>query len=210
MGVHKMEQPSSLDEPLRLVHHHPGYIRAWAKAFVEVKEDSIVLTKVRSAVESTPGFVRWSHNPETGSIVVEYRPGSVNPDDLLGQVVTSAGFTGIQEVIHNSDHRKRLVKGLLDGVQDVNSIFYEATGKRADLRELIPVALLLNSAVSFVLGEKRGRLPSWDSSLYKGYKIFTQFHRSEVRKREKRERKREKQADEQPQESMVSRYEAHA
>lgn len=181
------------DEALRLVHHHPGYIRAQAKAFVEANEDSSALVAAKTAAESTPGFVRWSHSPGTGSIVMEYRPGSVNPDDLLDHVAKSAGLVGVVEDIHSSDHRRQLIDGLLDAVQDVNEIVYEATGKRADLREFVPAALLLNTVVAFALGEKRGRLPSWDSSLYRSYRIFMQFHRREVRKREKRERKREKQ-----------------
>jgi hypothetical protein len=180
------------NELLRLVHHHPGYLRVQANTFIGAKDDSLLLTAARTTAEATPGFLRWSHNPGTGSVVVEYRPGSLDPDDLLDHVAKNAGLAGVIEDIHNSDHRKGLIDGLLDAVQDVNRLVYEASGGKADLREVVPAGLLLTSAVSFVLGEDRGFLPRWDSSLYKSYRIFMQFHRQEVRKREKRERKARK------------------
>jgi hypothetical protein len=42
-----------------------------------------------------------------------------------------------------------------------------------------------------VLHDERGRLPSWDSALYRGYRIFMQWHRSEVSAREREGRKEE-------------------
>jgi len=110
----------------------------------------------------------------------------------MEQIAKEAGLKGVVLDIHSSSHRQELIDGLLDSIQDVNGIVYEATGKRADLRELVPSALFLSSIVSFILGEDRGRLPSWDSSLYRSYRIFMQFHRREVRKREKRKKKKEK------------------
>jgi hypothetical protein len=191
--LQKEETSSSPGDVLRLVHHHPGYIRAQAAPFVGAKEDSsTALAAARAAAESAPGFLKWSHNAITGSVVVEYHSEMLNPDDLLAQIAESAGLSGVVEDIHSSDHRKRLIHGLLDAVQDVNEIFYKASGGKADLRELIPATLLLNTFVAFVLGEERGRLPSWDSSLYKAYRIFMQFHRTEVRKREKHEKKKRK------------------
>lgn len=187
------ESPSPAGELLRLVHHHPGYIRAQASSFVDaLEETSAALAAARKAAESAPGFLKWAHNPGTGTVVVEYRSEILNPDDLLDQIAQSAGLVGVIEDIHNSDHRKKLINGLLDAVQDANEIFYEATGGMADLRELVPATLLLNTFVAFILGEDRGRLPSWDSSLYKSYRIFMQFHKREVAKREKRERKNKK------------------
>ena len=58
------------------------------------------------------------------------------------------------------------------------------TGGRADLRELVPVALVVTSAVSLVVHTQRGRLPRWDSALYHAYRIFMQWHRTEVKDRE--------------------------
>jgi hypothetical protein len=192
MQIHTIDSISEIDEPLRIMHHHPGYIRAQAKTFVEMSDGDSILAAARTAAESVTGFIKWFHNPNTGSIVIEYTPGVVSPEDILDRVAESAGLRGVVEDFRSSDHRTQLVGELLDTVQDINGIVYEATGRRADLRELIPLALMATSAVSFLLGEDRGVLPKWDSSLYKSYRIFMQFHRQDVRTREKRERKHAK------------------
>jgi hypothetical protein len=182
---------------LRVMHHHPGYVRAQSSLFVDATEESCsALAAARAVAEASPGFLKWSHNPTTGSVIieygVEYGSDSVGPDDLLDQIAESAGLAGVVEDIHSSDHRSRMINGLLDAIQEANQIFYTASGGKADLREFVPATLLLNTVVAFVLGENRGRLPSWDSSLYKAYRIFMQFHKTEVGKREKREKKKKK------------------
>lgn len=186
------EMNSLCDEPLRFVHHHPGYLRVQAKILIGATEDSSALIAARNTAESTSGVLKWSHNSKTGSFVVKYRPGSLDVDTLAEQIAKNVGLRGVVMDIHSSAHRTELIHGLLDVVQDLNRLVFDMTGKRADLRELVPAALLANSFVAFALGENRGRLPSWDSSLYRSYRIFMQFHRREVRKREKLERKREK------------------
>ena len=45
------QQPKPIDEPLRLVHHHPGYLRIRAGAFVEPEDNSFVVTAAQSAAE---------------------------------------------------------------------------------------------------------------------------------------------------------------
>jgi len=176
-------------EKLRLVHHHPGYLRVQAKIFLDVSENNSALVAARATAESIPGVLKCSHSPTTGSFVVEYRPDFVDVADLAEKIASNTGLDGVVTDIHSSFHRKELINSVLDAIQDVNQIIFKATQGKADLREIIPGALLLNSGVAFILGENRGRLPSWDSSLYRSYRIFVQFHRREVRKREKRERK---------------------
>ena len=58
------------DEPLRLVHHHPGYVRIQADAFTALEDDDPVVTAAQAAAESIPGFLTWSRNPKTGSAVI--------------------------------------------------------------------------------------------------------------------------------------------
>lgn len=183
------------DEPLRLVHHHPGYLRARADAFVGAEENSPVLTAAKKAAEGTPGVLGWSHNPKTGSIVLNYIPGLINTDDLLKHVAKKAGLNGFVEDLHSTAHRKELVHGFMDAVQEVNRIVEQSTGGKADLRELVPLALAATSVVAFIQGDDRGRLPSWDSAIYHSYRIFMQWHRREVRKREKKERSKEHSDD---------------
>jgi hypothetical protein len=174
-------EPKPIDEPLRLVHHHPGYLRIRSGAFVQPKDDDPI--------------VAWTLNPKTGSVVVEYEPGTLDADDLLKHIAKSAGFRGVANWAGSSKtSREELVSAFLDTVQDVNQVVGQLTGERADLRELVPTALAAVSVLSFILNEDRGRLPQWSSALYRSYRIFMQWHRPEVRTRERAARQREERA----------------
>jgi hypothetical protein len=179
------ERPKRIDEPLRLVHHHPGYLRIRAGAFIQPEDDSSVVTAARAAVETLPGFRSWSLNPKTGSVVVEYDSDALDADDLLGHIAKSAGLRGVELSDSPKMNREELVSAFLDTVQRVNRGVSELTGERADLRELVPIALVATSVVSFVLNDERNRLPHWSSALYRSYRIFMQWHRREVRTRER-------------------------
>ena len=183
-------ETARIDEPLRLIHHHPGYLRIQADIFVEPEDDSI-MTALRRAVEAVPEFRSWSHSPQTGSVVVEYDPGALDADDLLKHIAKNAGLRGVEIVPSGKRNRQALVGTFLDAVQDVNQVVSQITGDRADLREVAPAALFATSIASFILNEDRGRLPSWDSALYHSYRIFMQWHRREVRTRERIGRQQE-------------------
>jgi len=179
------ERPKRIDEPLRLVHHHPGYLRIRASAFIQPEDGSPVVTAARTEVESLPGFRSWSLNPKTGSVVVEYDPDALDADDLLKHIAKSAGLRGVELSESLKRNREELVSAFLDTVQDVNQVVRDWAGKRADLRELVPIALVATSVVSFVLNDDRSRLPHWSSALYRSYRIFMHWHRREVRTRER-------------------------
>jgi hypothetical protein len=182
------DDPPKINEPVRLVHHHPGYLRARAKAFESTEDDATVAT-ARAAAETAAGFRSWSHNPKTGSIVVRYEPGAVDPDDLLKHIATAAGLSGVESDSSTNSatemNREELVSVFMDKVQNINGLIGDSMGGRADLRELVPVAFVVTSVVSFVLNGHRGRLPSWNSALYHGYRIFMHWHRIEQRARER-------------------------
>jgi len=183
-------------EALRLLHHHPGYLRAQANPFVGLSDADPVITAARNAAEAAPGYRRWSYNSKTGTILVEYEPGDLDVDDLLARIAKKAGLSGVVFDIHSNAHRKQLISGFFDAVQEVNGIVARGTDYRADLRELIPAALAVTSFVSFILGGRAGpRFPSWDSAPYRGYRIFMQWHKREVAEREKRERKLDEKAE---------------
>jgi len=180
------EEPSQrIDEPLRLVHHHPGYLRIRAAAFLQQEEGSPMVTSARSAAESVAGFRSWSLNPKTGSVVIEYDPGAVEPDDLLKHIAKCAGFRGVEVATRTKMNRQELVSGFLNTMEDINHVFDQLTGGRADLRELAPAALAAVSVVSFLLNQNRGRLPEWSGALYHSYRVFMHWHRREVRTRER-------------------------
>jgi hypothetical protein len=190
-GSGRGERPKGIEEPLRLVHHHPGYLRIRAGAFVQPEDNSPVVTAAKNAAETVPGFRSWSLNPKTGSVVVEYEPGALDADDLLKHIAKGAGFRGVETSAGSMMNRRELVSAFLDTVQDVNQVVSQLTGERADLRELVPVALAAISVLSFVLNEDRGRLPQWSSALYRSYRVFMHWHRPEVRTRERLGRQEE-------------------
>jgi hypothetical protein len=173
------------DESLRLVHHHPGYLRIRASAFLRPQAHSPIVKSARAAAEAVPGFRSWSLNPTTGSVVIQYEPGTLEADDLLKHIAKRAGFRGVEISTRSKRDRRELVSAFLDGVQDVNRAVGELTSERADLRELVPLALVAVSVLSFVVNDERGRLPHWFSALYRSYRIFYQWHRREVRTRER-------------------------
>jgi hypothetical protein len=185
------ERSRHVEEPLRLVHHHPGYLRIRAGAFIQPAENDPVITAARTATETVPGFRSWSLNPKTGSVVIQYDPGKIEADDLLKHIAKSAGLHGVEIATSRKMNRQELVSAILDTVQDVNKVVSQLTGERADLREVVPAALAATSVVSLVLNEDRGLLPFWSSALYHSYRVFMQWHRPEVRTRERTARQDE-------------------
>lgn len=182
--------PPLLGEPLCLVHHHPGYLRARANVFVQpmpnghATPENPALTAARAAAEGTNGFRKWSHNPQTGSIVVEYEPGVVDSDDLLKHISASAGLHGVETAGPTKKvTREELVQGFLDFVQNMNGAARQAMGGKADLRELAPAALVVTSLISFIFHDERNRMPRWDSALYHAYRLFWNWHREEINER---------------------------
>jgi hypothetical protein len=179
------------EEHLRLVHHHPGYLRVQADAFVHPEDDSPVVTAAQAAAEDIPGFRSWTLKPKTGSVVIEYDPSKLDADDLLKHIAKGAGLRGVEASTSGKMNREELVGAFLNAVQGLNQVVGRLTGERADLRELVPVALAATSVVSLVLGKNRGRLPSWGSAFYHSYRVFMQWHKKEVRIREKLSQKNE-------------------
>lgn len=180
-----------IDETLRLVHHHAGYMRIRSGAFVQPEDGDPRVSGARTAAEGVSGFRSWVLNPKTGSVVVEYDPDMVEADDLLNHIARSAGLAVGQGSDSGKMNRQELVSGFLDTVQGVNQIASQLTGERADLREIVPVALAAISVVSLVLNEDRGILPFWSSALYHSYRVFMHWHRPEVRTRERAARQEE-------------------
>ncbi len=191
----RLAEPSArTNGPLRLLHHHPGYLRFQAAVFLEAAVESPMVTAAESAARGVPGVHSWSQKPATGTVVVQYDPAMVDADDLLLHIAKSAGLRGVELATGSQAHRKELVSAFLDTVQGVNHVFGQLTGQKADLRELVPVALAATSVASFVLNENRGRLPEWSGALYHSYRVFMHWHRPEVRTRERLGRQEEESA----------------
>jgi hypothetical protein len=166
------------DEPLRLVHHHPGRLRVRAHALLG--QCAALLAQIRVAMEGVPGVSRMDHSPRTGSLLIEYEPGLAEPDAILARVVEAAGFDRVVLDGSDRDHRAELVDSVLSAVRGLNAVARELTGGRADLRELVPAALLATSIYSLITDANSPRTPRCDTALNWSYSIFMDWHRRAV------------------------------
>jgi hypothetical protein len=174
------EAESPLAEPLRLVHHHPGRLRARAQVFVDAAPESPAVLAARSAAMEQKGVVEFSHNPKTGSIVMTYTPGGSDPDELLQRVAAAAGLRGVVHDPQDKLHRGELVDMVLEAIKKLNQTTHELTAGRADLREVVPVAFAAVAFLGLVVSPGQRRLPSWDSCLWRCYRIFQHWHEGEI------------------------------
>src|SRR5919201_3453597 len=81
---------------LQLVHHHPGRIRIRAE---RLRRDRTCAASVREALRSMTGVRRVLHDAFTGSVLVEYEPGDVDPDVLLRAALDAGGFDRIDDCV---------------------------------------------------------------------------------------------------------------
>lgn len=164
--------PASDVAPLRLVHHHPGRLRLRSDALCR---GGARAEAARRALNATPGVLFVGHDEETGSILVEYEPGSVAPDAIIGQ---AARATGLRFADVPENPRTALGERILRTARDANAVVYELTGGRADLRTLVPLALAGLSVG--VLATKGDRLPRWDNLAYWSFNLFALLHVREI------------------------------
>jgi hypothetical protein len=173
----------SLGEPLRLVHHHPGRLRARAEVFVDATDDHPAVVEARSTAAAAK-IRRFTHFPLTGSILIEYTPGGIDPDQLLERIAASVGLSGVVSELGLEVRREALVDGVIDTVTFFNGLARDATNGRADLRELIPGALAAFAAIAFVTGGGGiGRMPRWEVLLWYSQVLFSQFHQEAIARR---------------------------
>jgi hypothetical protein len=160
-------------EALQLVHHHPGRLRVRADRF---RVDEEAVAHVREGVERIRGVTRFEHSVRTGSLLVEYQPGVAEPEQILAFIADAADLDRYSPKVAVPQEPGLVA---IEAVREVNAITYELTGKRFDLRTMVPAGLATMAAYAFL--EQRGeRLPRWDNLLYWSYQIFVQFHRREV------------------------------
>jgi hypothetical protein len=170
-----MEGPERPDEreAIELVHHHPGRLRLRAATFQGASEPAL---RVRNRLDALPGIVDVQHTPRTGSLLIRYEPGLVEPDDLVSAVAEAADLGLPRERVH--DPRKPALVAIGVG-REINAAITQITGGRADLKTLVPAAMVGVGFYSFLVG-KGPRLPRWDNLVYWGYQIFSSLHREEI------------------------------
>ena len=160
-------------EPLRLVHHHPGRLRARANAF----HDADRLERARAAAAATAGVERVAANGFTASLLVEYAPGRVEPGAILAAIADAAGLSGVID----SDTARRSAPdpalSIIRAVKKVDEVVREVTNGRARLSTLVPAALMVG-AVAQLLRQPMG--PRWENLAYWSYSVFRDLHRDEI------------------------------
>jgi hypothetical protein len=157
---------------LTLVHHHPGRLRVRADAFREGDAPA----KVLDALDAEPGIVSVSHNPRTGSLLVEYQPGLADSETILARIAEAAG---LEMPSDEPPPPKKPALVAIDAAREVNELVADLTGEQTDLRTLIPFGMAALAAYSLVYHPDE-RLPRWDNLLYWSYNVFTQLHRREI------------------------------
>jgi Heavy metal associated domain 2 len=162
-------------EVLELIHHHPGRLRVRAAA---LRDDGERFERLSRALDETAGILAVTHNPRTGSVLVEYEPGLVEPDAIALRMAEAA------ELISPFDPRAakpvfRPAGAVIEGTRELNAIAHELTGGRLDLRSIVPAALAGAAAYSFAFGPGP-RLPRWDNLLWWSYSVFASLHAREV------------------------------
>jgi hypothetical protein len=160
---------------LELVHHHPGRLRVRAAS---LRDNAALAERITRALEGIPGISQVTHNPKTGSVLVAYEPGLVEPDAIALRMAETA------ELISPFDPRAakpvpRPASALIEGARELNAIAQELTGGRADLRSIVPAALAGAAAYSFAFG-KVHRLPRWDNLLWWSYSVFASLHARDI------------------------------
>lgn len=158
---------------LKIVHHHPGRLRVRAEAFIDVTP---LADATRTALVCSGGVRSVSHDPRTGSVLVEYEPHRIDASELVERI---AGLTGL-EPAPLEPPRAEPGSGLISLVRRLDTIAHELTRGRFDLGVLVPGGLAALSVYSLLKGPHK-RLPRWDSLVYWGYTIFRDAHASPPR-----------------------------
>ena len=179
-----MAEPSSGEpeapsrrEALQLVHHHPGRLRLRASVF---EKDAPALAGVRARLDALSGIVEVAHTATTGSILVAYQPGMIEPDTIVAAVAEAADLDLPRD--EPRDPRRPALIAIGVG-RELNAAVEELTGYRTDLRSIVPAGLAALAVYSFLNG--KDPLPRWDNLLYWSYSIFRDLNRKAIADGEK-------------------------
>ena len=134
-----------------------------------------VLARVEAKLAVVRGIVRVACSSRTGSVVIDYTPGDVDPDELVARVSDATGLA----VLTRPPPVDRPALVAIEVVREANAVAEKLTGGRLDLRSAVPAALAGMAAYAFWV-QKGKRLPRWDNLLYWSYSVFTSLHHQEI------------------------------
>jgi hypothetical protein len=166
-------------EALRLIHHHPGRLRLRARAF---EGSPARVDLVRARLDAVPGVTGVDHSLLTGSLLVTYEPGMIEPDVLVAHVAEAADLDLPRPDVPDPNRAGIIA---IEAVRELDGAIEELTGHRASLKTIIPAALAGLSIYSWIEHPEH-RLPRWDNLLYWSYNVFSQLHRREIEAAEDR------------------------
>lgn len=170
------------DATLSLAHHHPGRLRVRADALCDDVASAFErFSRVRGALGSLPGVHEVAHNAKSGSIRVDYEPGAVDPNALIEAIAHAAELRAPSA--EAPQPVRRVASVVISVTRDLNALTSELTGGRADLRDLIPLAMSGAAAYSFFV--KKERLPRWDNLAYWAFSLFHSLHHGEITERDR-------------------------
>lgn len=165
---------------LELAHHHPGRLRVGSDLLRYGVADAAVHdrhTRVRSALDAMRGVSSVAFNTQSGSVLVEYEPGVVDPNALIDAVARAGGLELLRAEL-KPPRRRRAATSVIAAAREANAFASELTGGRADLRELVPLVMTGLAAYSFFV--RKDPLPRWDNLAYWAYSIFHSLHGAEI------------------------------
>ena len=165
--------PRDPREALKLVHHHPGRLRVRATVF---EKDAPALVAVRARLDALAGIVEVAHTATTGSLLIVYQPGMVEPDTIVAVVAEAAELDLPRD--EPRDPRRPALIAIGVG-HELNAAVEELTGRRANLATIVPAALAGFAAFSWLKHED-SRLPRWDNLLYWSWSVFRDLNRRSI------------------------------
>jgi len=148
-----------------------------ADAFIDARE---LAARVMEALAAMPGVRGSQHTARTGSVLVEYTPGLVEPDSILSVAAETAGLDGIIDEMLEGRPPVDAAGIVIETVRGVDRVTRELTGGRANLPLLVPTALAGAAVYSLVKDLNGPRFPRWDNLAWWAYSAFLQWHRSEI------------------------------
>lgn len=169
------------DAGLVLAHHHPGRLRLRSDALRHAEVDGEAgerVARVRAALDAVGGVHGVHHNERSGSVRVDYEPGAVDPNAIIELVARAAGLAPPSPAEDALRDRARPAVAAISAARDLNAIAHDLTGGRADLRDLVPMAMTGLAAYSYFV--KKDPLPRWDNLAYWAFSLFQSFHKSEI------------------------------
>lgn len=162
---------------LELVHHHPGRLRVRSEALSGAPGEAL-WARIQQELSGFSGVLGVRHNALSGSVVVEYTPGAIEPDELIDGIGAAAGLALALPASELVARGAKPALGTIRATREINAFVAALTGQRLDLRSLVPVSMLGVAVYSFAVAKQR--LPRWDNLTYWAVSLFQTWHAEEI------------------------------